>query len=46
MRLAVTLNPSACGPGILKDEITLFTNDPTSPTIPVSVLGDRPVRAA
>jgi hypothetical protein len=34
--LAVTLNPSA-PVGILKDEITLFTNDPTSPTIPVSV---------
>jgi len=34
--LSVTLNPSApVGP--LKDEITLFTNDPTSPTIPVSV---------
>lgn len=34
--LAVTLNPSA-PVGILKDEITLFTNDPTSPTVPVSV---------
>lgn len=34
--LSVTLNPSA-PVGILKDEITLFTNDPTSPTIPVSV---------
>lgn len=34
--LAVTLNPSA-PVGILKDEITLFTNDPTSPTIPISV---------
>ncbi len=34
--LSVTLNPSA-PVGILKDEITLHTNDPTSPTIPVSV---------
>ena len=34
--LSVSLNPSA-PVGILKDEITLFTNDPTSPTIPVSV---------
>jgi hypothetical protein len=34
--LSVTLNPSA-PVGILKDEITLLTNDPTSPTIPVSV---------
>jgi hypothetical protein len=34
--LSVTLNPSA-PVGILKDEVTLFTNDPTSPTIPISV---------
>lgn len=34
--LSVTLNPSA-PVGILKDEITLHTNDPTGPTIPVSV---------
>jgi hypothetical protein len=34
--LSVTLNPTA-PVGFLKDEITLFTNDPSSPTIPVSV---------
>jgi hypothetical protein len=34
--LTVTLNPAAIT-GYFKDEITLFTNDPTSPTIPISV---------
>jgi hypothetical protein len=34
--LSVTLNPTA-PVGFFKDEVTLYTNDPTSPTIPVSV---------
>ena len=34
--LTATLNPSA-PVGFFKDEITLYTNDATSPTIPVSV---------
>lgn len=34
--LSATLNPTA-PVGFFKDEITLFTNDPSSPTIPVSV---------
>jgi hypothetical protein len=34
--LTATLNPTA-PVGFFKDEITLFTNDTTSPTIPVSV---------
>ncbi len=34
--MTVTLNPST-PTGFFKDEITLFTNDPTSPSIPVSV---------
>ncbi len=35
-RLTATLRPSAAV-GFLKDEITLKTNDPTGPTVPVSV---------
>lgn len=34
--LSATLNPSA-PTGFFKDEITLVTNDPTGPTIPISV---------
>lgn len=36
--LAATLDPSSLN-GFFKDEITLHTNDPASPTIPVSVVG-------
>ena len=34
--LTATLKPTAAN-GYFKDEITLFTNDPSSPTIPISV---------
>lgn len=34
--LTATLNPTA-PVGFLKEEVTLFTNDPTSPAIPISV---------
>ena len=37
--ISVTLNPSA-PTGYFKDEITLFTNDPSSPTFPISVTGN------
>jgi hypothetical protein len=37
--LSATLNPSVPG-GFFKDSITLFTNDPKSPTIPVSVVAN------
>jgi len=36
--LTATLNPNA-PTGFLREEITLFTNDPTSPKIPISVTG-------
>ncbi len=38
-RLTTTLNPTATT-GYFKDEITLFTNDASTPTIPVSVTGE------
>lgn len=37
-RLTTTLKPSA-PPGYVRDEITLTTNDPNSPTIPITVAG-------
>ena len=38
-QITATLNPSA-PPGYFKDEITLITNDPASPSIPISVVAN------
>ena len=37
--LTTTLDPSSLN-GFVKDEITLFTNDPAGPTIPISVVAN------